>query len=470
MTSKLMNVFLEDINTRIKSSTQINQWRNTADAWFKEIPNKSRHTFISFDVIEFYPSISEKLLLSALKFAAGYTTITERDKAIILHTKKSILYNNGQPWGKKTSQNLFDVTMGCFDGAETCELVGAYILYQISKKYKNKFGLYRDDGLGALNATPRQVDNIKKDLCAIFGSHDLRILIEANRKIVNFLDVTLNLENGKYEPYTKPNTTITYVHKDSNHPPNIIKNIPLAINKRLSEISSDGNAFSKAVPIYQEALEKSGYQHKLEFSSPKAIPLKARNRQRKRNTIWYNPPYSNTVHTNIGKTFFKLIDEEFSTDHKLHKIFNRNIIKLSYSCMNNVKQAINSHNQKLLSLNHQETTNPGCNCRNKNTCPLPDNCLAKSVIYQASVTTTDNNKPVTTYVGLTENSFKTRYNLHKSTFNDISKRYSTELSSYIWELKESSTDYNIAWKILSHAKPYSKTAEIANYVVADPFH
>lgn len=309
--------------------------------------------------------------------------------------------------------------------------------------------------MGALNATPRQVENIKKNLCAIFNSHGLKITIEANRKRVNFLDVTLDLESGKYAPYTKPGSTITYVHKDSNHPPNI-KNLPIAINKRLSDISSDETTFNQAAPVYQEALINSGYEHKLEFSPPSTQQQIVRNR--KRNIIWYNPPYSKTVQTNIGKIFFKLIDEEFNSNHNLHKIFNRNTIKLSYSCMDNITKAINSHNQKLLSCPEQNNVDTGCNCRDKSICPLPDKCLTQSVIYQASVTTTNNIKPIATYVGLTENKFKTRYNNHKTTFNNISKRHSTELSSYIWELKETNISYNIKWNILSHARPYSKNS------------
>jgi hypothetical protein len=62
-----------------------------------------------------------------------------------------------------------------------------------------------------------------------------------------------------------------------------------------------------------------------------------RNRQRK--IIWFNPPFSKSVNTNIGWEFLSLIDKHFPLQHKLHKIFNRNTVKISYSCMNNVKVA-----------------------------------------------------------------------------------------------------------------------------------
>ena len=59
-------------------------------------------------------------------------------------------------------------------------------------------------------------------------------------------------------PYTKPNNTPLYIHSKSNHPPVIIKNLPESINKRLSDISSDEEAFNRAAPTYQKALEHSG--------------------------------------------------------------------------------------------------------------------------------------------------------------------------------------------------------------------
>ena len=66
--------------------------------------------------------------------------------------------------------------------------------------------------------------------------------------------------------YSKPATTPLYVHSKSNHPPDIIENIPEAINKRLSETSSDEDAFNKAATPYQEALRKSGYVYRVKFN------------------------------------------------------------------------------------------------------------------------------------------------------------------------------------------------------------
>ena len=104
---------------------------------------------------------------------------------IIHHTKRSILINNNQPWCKKSSEN-FDATMGSYDGAETCELVGLFLLNTIKSKLPGNFGLYRDDGLAAIEASPKEIDTIKKHLCTIFRNYNLRITVDSNKKIVNF--------------------------------------------------------------------------------------------------------------------------------------------------------------------------------------------------------------------------------------------------------------------------------------------
>ncbi len=159
-----------------------------------------------------------------------------------------------------------------------------------------------------------------------------------------------------------------------------------------------------------------GYNHKLKYKHP-LIHSTTRPRNRQRNIIWYNPTFSKNVSTNIGQIFLKIIDEEFPAGHPLHKIFNRNTVKISYSCMPNIKQIMDGHNKNQLSRAATTTRDDNaCNCRNKAKCPMSNNCLVESIVYQATVSTNDN-KPPETYVGLTENSFKTRYANHKSSFN-----------------------------------------------------
>ena len=81
----------------------MNQWRNTKQVieWFGNIKDKERHSFISFDIVEFYPSISEKLLDQALSWASNLTTLSDNDILIIKHATKSLLFNTGKPWTEK---------------------------------------------------------------------------------------------------------------------------------------------------------------------------------------------------------------------------------------------------------------------------------------------------------------------------------------------------------------------------------
>ena len=83
------------------------------------------------------------------------------------------------PWRKIRSD--FDVTMGSFDGAETCKLVGLFLLSQLSHLDVN-VGLNRDDGLATCTKSPKQVEAIKKEMCKIFKNNSLQITIEANKK------------------------------------------------------------------------------------------------------------------------------------------------------------------------------------------------------------------------------------------------------------------------------------------------
>ena len=210
--------------------------------------------------------------------------------------------------------------------------MGYYLLSQLKQIPGIVIGLYRDDGLVVLNQTPKQIEKPKKQICQVFANNNLKITVHANKKVLNFLDVTLALNTGKFKPYSKPSTTPLYVHSQSNHPPNILRNIPVAINRRLSSISSDHEVFNEASAPYQEALRKSGYAFKLEFKPPPQQPP-SQKRKRQRNVIWFNPSYNKSVKTNIGRAFISFIKRSFSAGHKLRKIFNRNTIKLSYSCM-----------------------------------------------------------------------------------------------------------------------------------------
>ena len=184
--------FLELINNKIREETQMNQWRNTKSVieWFKAIKNKS--SFIKFDIVEFYPSISKELLPKAIEYAQSVTTIEEKVIKTICHARKSLLFDKNNLW-VKIDNSEFDVTMGSYDGSELCELVGSY----------------RDDGWSCIeNISGPDSEKMKKKLFKIFKNNGLNVAVEFNLIVIDSLDVTFDLKSASYYPYGKQWTTV----------------------------------------------------------------------------------------------------------------------------------------------------------------------------------------------------------------------------------------------------------------------
>ena len=130
--------------------------------------------------------------------------------------------------------------------------------------------------------------------------------------------------------------------------------------------------------------------------------------------------------------------------------------------MPNVKNVIDSHNKKIRDESkkdkEQESQEKTSYCRKPADCPLNGQCLTRSVIYQATVTTEDDGSKET-YIGLTKNVFKERFDGHKTTFRHSNKRNNTEPSKYVWKLKEQERLYNIKWAIIRRAKEYDNKSK-----------
>ena len=138
--------------------------------------------------------------------------------------------------------------MGAYDGTEVCEFVGTFSLDKISEKYDtSSIGLYRYDGLSVFkNKSGTQLERIKKSLQKTFKDFGLKIVAESNFRIVNYLDVTLKLNNGTIKPYHKPKNIIQNINKESNHPPNFIMHLPGSIEKCLSNNSPKEKIFKES--------------------------------------------------------------------------------------------------------------------------------------------------------------------------------------------------------------------------------
>ena len=72
-------------------------------------------------------------------------------------------------------------------------------------------------------------------------------------KVVNYFDVTFNLNDGSYRPYRKLNDETHYIHIQSDHPPSITKQLLRSIEKRLSQLSSSKDIFTKLHYIMSNA-------------------------------------------------------------------------------------------------------------------------------------------------------------------------------------------------------------------------
>ena len=356
----------------------------------------------------------------------------------------------------KKNNPEFDVTMGAYDGAEVCELVGLFLLNKIKKECAGlELGLYRDDGLGVTRNLPGpQLEKLRKKLFALFKSCGLQITLDCNLQQVDFLDVTFNLQSEKYWPYRKPNNEPLYIHVQSNHPPSITKQLPSMIEERISSISYDEHEFNKSKEYYEFALRNSGFKQSIQYKQHRQ---QKRSSPRKRNIIWFNPPYNASVLTNIGKVFLSLINKHFPPSHRYHKLFNRQTVKLSYSCSPNVQSAIVAHNRKLLR-KHNTDANPPvneppmCNCRKVDECPLKGNCLQSAIIYQATVSVESETKH---YIGQTEQTFKKRYPKHKEALEKEHPKKSTSLSAYVWELRNKGENPTIKWEVIKKCLPYA---------------
>ena len=100
--------------------------------------------------------------------------------------------------------------------------------------------------------------------------------------------------------------------------------------------------------------------------------------------------------------------------------------------MPNIKSAINSHNRKILHspLNSQNRT---CNYIKKTECPLQENCLSESTLYQADISS--ENFQTKIYYGISETKFKTRFSNHKKSFNHEKHKNDTQVSNELWNIK-----------------------------------
>ena len=217
-------------------------------------------------------------------------------------------------------------------------------------------------------------------MCKIFKDKSLNITIETNLHSTVYLD---------------ENNSLQYIRKQPSHPSLIIKQIPSMISKRFSDITSD---------------------EILKFSP--TIPTR---NHRRRNIICFNLPFSSDVKTNVRQLFLTPLQKHFLRHHKYYKLFNKNKVKISCSCMLNMESVTQNQKANLLSNHTTPVRERSCSSRQKSECPLNNECLSESLVYIAVVSQTLSqiNKY---YYETCEKTFKERYNNHTATFRNKSKQ------------------------------------------------
>ena len=138
------------------------------------------------------------------------------------------------------------------------------------------------------------------------------------------------------------------------------------ITDRLLKNSSNEKVFNESKGEYGNTLKQSGYTNKI-LKYQQLITSNTK-QKRRRNTIWFNPPFSRNVSTNVAKKFLQLLGKHFHLFNSFQKIFNCNTIKVSCSCTKSLGNIIKSDNKKLISSYDQIILS--CNCRRKEECPL----------------------------------------------------------------------------------------------------
>ena len=178
-------------------------------------------------------------------------------------------------------------------------------------------GLYRDDGIIYIpESNGPKTSSMQKKIIRAFKLLGLRIQIASNLKIVDFLDITLNLNNGTFKPFSKNDSAPRYINISSNHPRSVLRQISNAVNQRINWLSSCKKIFEESKGRYDDTLKDSGFQGRLEYLTPVDLTSKVksnnggtrtlikvgeiinnsshakrRGKNRNRKVVWFNPPF-----------------------------------------------------------------------------------------------------------------------------------------------------------------------------------
>ena len=193
--------------------------------------------------------------------------------------------------------------------------------------------------------------------------------------------------------------------------------------------------------------------------------------------------------TSITRLFLNMLSKHFRPGSELHKLFNKDNVKISYCTTQNIKRIIDAHNRKLLAGEKTDDLPQQCNClrSRRDNCPLQGKCLTKNLIYRADITETSSNT-THSYFGQCMRTFKERYREHctslttpkKERQNSSSvlsiqdqidtKKQKSELAAHVWKLKEDQKPYKITWHIQRKAYPYRNGMRVCDLCSWEKFY
>ena len=178
----------------------------------------------------------------------------------------------------------------------------------------------------------------------------------------------------------------------------------------------------------------------------------------------------------ILRMLLHLLDKHFDRNHKCHKIFNRNNVKYSYSCIDNIKNVISSYKKEVRNF-YNKMNGKTCSCRNKNNCPLDNKCskllkLTDKIVYKAEVETNDGINELSTKVnlGISETEFTAKYNNHTMSFRNRTHESDSKLSKFTWSLKDQDKEFDIKWSIFKKSsRSKSRNLDLLKKLVISNF-
>ena len=161
-----------------------------------------------------------------------------------------------------------------------------------------------------------------------------------------------------------------------------------------------------------------------------------------------------------------MVEKHFPKHHKLHKIFNKNTVKVSYSCLPKVRSSVNKHNKKVLKKENEKSNRnepiKTCSCPRNTKWPLDNCCYEQYVQYSVEVKSNLPSYGTKIYKGICATTWKERIGNHKNSFNNEEYEKETALSAEIWRIKRVGGEYEIKWSKEATQRSYAPEGRRCN--------